>query len=83
MLNATPSELLMRNFNEIFIKLDPVRHAALLAESFTDINEAVSEIRRHFPEYRYTVTNKIQTMDNIATCSRRKFSWSNRKFQSR
>jgi hypothetical protein len=23
-MNATPSELLMRNFNEIFIELDPV-----------------------------------------------------------
>src|SRR5215831_8566885 len=32
-MNATPSELLMRNFNEIFIELDPVRRAALLAES--------------------------------------------------
>ena len=83
-MNATPSELLMRNFNEIFIELDPVRRAALLAESFTEdclwihpggrvvgrdgINEAASEIRRHFPEYRYTVTNEIQTMHNVATC---------------
>ena len=25
-------------------------------------------IRRHFPEYRYTVTNEIQTMHNVATC---------------
>jgi NAD(P)-dependent dehydrogenase (short-subunit alcohol dehydrogenase family) len=72
------------NFNEIFIELDPVRRAALLAESFTEdclwihpggrvvgrdgINEAASEIRRHFPEYRYTVTNEIQTMHNVATC---------------
>src|SRR5215831_4901824 len=77
-MNATPSELLMRNFNEIFIELDPVRRAALVAESFTEdclwihpggrvvgrdsISEAASEIRRHFPEYRYTVANEIQTI---------------------
>jgi len=83
-MNATPSELLMRNFDQIFIELDPVRRAALLAESYTEdclwihpggrvvgrdgINEAASEIRRHFPEYRYTVTNEIQTMHNVATC---------------
>ena len=35
-MNATPSELLMRNFNQIFIELDPVRRAALLAESYTE-----------------------------------------------
>ena len=35
-MNATPSELLMRNFNEIFIELDPVKRAALLAECFTE-----------------------------------------------
>ena len=34
-MNATPSELLMRNFNEIFIELDPVRRAELLSESYT------------------------------------------------
>jgi hypothetical protein len=70
-MNATSSELLMRNFNEIFIELDPVKRAALLAECFTEdclwihpggrivgregINEAATEIRKHFPEYRYTV----------------------------
>src|SRR6516162_5741173 len=75
-MNTTPSELLMRSFNEIFIELDPVRRAELLSESYTEdclwihpggpvvgrdgINEAASEIRRHFPEYRYTVTNEIQ-----------------------
>ena len=33
-MKATPpSELLMRNFNEIFIELDPHKRAALLAES--------------------------------------------------
>mgnify|MGYP003693806501 CR=1 FL=1 len=31
-MKATSSELLMRNFNEIFIELDPVKRAALLAE---------------------------------------------------
>jgi hypothetical protein len=71
-MNATSSELLMRNFNEIFVELDPVKCAALLAECFTEdclwiypggrivgregINEAATEIRKHFPEYRYTVT---------------------------
>ena len=35
-MNATSSELLMRNFNEIFIELDPVKRLALLKESFTD-----------------------------------------------
>jgi hypothetical protein len=35
-MNATPSELLMRNFNEIFIELDPVRRAELLSESYTE-----------------------------------------------
>jgi hypothetical protein len=84
-MNATPSELLMRNFNEIFIELDPVRRAALLAESFAEdclwihpggrivgregINEAATQIRKRFPEYRYTVTSgEIQTMHNVATC---------------
>src|SRR6516225_5802373 len=68
-MNATPSELLMRNFNEIFIELDPVKRLTLLKESFTDdclwvhpggrivgregINEAATEIRKHFPQYRY------------------------------
>jgi hypothetical protein len=35
-MNATSSELLMRNFNEIFIELDPVKRLAMLKESFTD-----------------------------------------------
>ena len=35
-MNATPSELLMRNFNEISIELDPVRRAELLSESYTE-----------------------------------------------
>jgi hypothetical protein len=83
-MNATASELLMRNFNEIFIELDPVKRAALLAEYYTDdclwihpggrivsrdgINEGATEIRKHFPEYRYTVIGEIQTMHNVATC---------------
>jgi hypothetical protein len=74
----------MCNFNEIFIELDPVRRAALLAGSFTEdclwvhpgfrvvgrdyINEAASEIRKHFPDYRYTVTSEVQSMHNVATC---------------
>ena len=83
-MNATPSELLMRNFNKIFIELDPLKRAALLAESYNEdclwihpggrivgregINEAATEIRKHFPEYRYTVTGEIQIMHNVATC---------------
>jgi len=83
-MNATSSELLMRNFNEIFIELDPVKRLALLKESFTDdclwvhpggrivgrdgINKAATEIRKHFPQYRYTVTSEVQTMHNVATC---------------
>ena len=35
-MNATSSELLMRNFNEIFIELDPAKRLALLKENFTD-----------------------------------------------
>ncbi len=35
-MKATSSELLMRNFNEIFIELDPLKRAALLAESYTE-----------------------------------------------
>jgi hypothetical protein len=77
-MKATSSELLMRNFNEIFIELDPLKRAAMLAESYTEdclwihlggrivgrerINEAATEIRKHFPEYRYTVTSEIQIM---------------------
>src|SRR5436853_6279103 len=83
-MKATSSELLMRNFNEIFIELDPLKRAALLAESYTEdclwihpggrivcrqgINEAATEIRKHFPQYRYTVTGEIQTTHNVATC---------------
>ena len=83
-MKATSSELLMRNFNEIFIELDALKRAALLAESYTEdclwihpggrivgqegINEAASEIRKHFRDYRYTVTSEIQSMHNVATC---------------
>jgi hypothetical protein len=60
-MKATSSELLMRNFNEILIELDPLKRAALLAEPYTEdclwihpggrivghegINEAATEIR--------------------------------------
>ena len=83
-MKATSSELLMRNFNVIFIELDPIKRLALLAESYTEdclwihpggrivgregINEAATEIRKHFRDYRYTVTSEIQTMHNVATC---------------
>jgi ketosteroid isomerase-like protein len=83
-MKATSSELLMRNFNEIFIELDTLKRAALLGESSTEdclwihpgvrivgqegINETATEIRKHFRDYRYTVTSEIQTMHNVATC---------------
>jgi hypothetical protein len=35
-MKASSSELLMQNFNEIFIELDPFKRAALLAESYTE-----------------------------------------------
>ena len=35
-MKETSSELLMRNFNEIFIELDPLKRAALLAESYAE-----------------------------------------------
>lgn len=35
-MNAKPSELLMRNFNEIFIELDAAKRAALLAECYVE-----------------------------------------------
>src|SRR5260370_37935593 len=77
-MNATPSELLMHNFNEIFIELDPVKRAALLAKYYTEdclwihpggrivgrdcINEAATESLKHFSVQRYTVTSEMQTM---------------------
>jgi len=83
-MRATPSELLMRNFNEIFIELDPVKRLGLLKKSFAEdclwihpggrivgpegINQAATEIRKHFPQYRYAVTGEVQTMHNVATC---------------
>jgi ketosteroid isomerase-like protein len=84
MMNATPSKLLMRNFDEIFIELDPVKRLAMLKESYAEdclwihpggrtigpegINEGATEIRKHFPHYRYKVTGDIQTVHNVATC---------------
>lgn len=47
-MNATSAELLMRNFNEIFIELDPVKRRALLAESYTGKRDAGSTIRLHW-----------------------------------
>ena len=35
-MKATSSELLMRNFSEIFIELDALKRAALLAESYNE-----------------------------------------------
>src|SRR6266540_2049371 len=76
-MKATSSELLMRNFNEIFIELDPLKRAALLAESYTEdclwihpggrivgregINEAATEIRKHFPEERDGRVSRLYT----------------------
>ena len=83
-MSATAIELLKRNFNEIFIELDPVKRMSMLRENFAEdclwihpggriigvegINAAATEIRKHFPQYRYTVTGEIQTMHNVATC---------------
>src|SRR5258708_34396351 len=79
-MKATSSELLMRNFNEIFIELDPLKRAELLAESYTEdclwihpagrivgregINKAATEIRKHFPQYRYTATAQVKVLPN-------------------
>ena len=35
-MKTTSSELLIRNFNEIFIELDPLKRAAMLAEVYTE-----------------------------------------------
>ena len=83
-MNATSSELLMRNFNEIFIELDAGKRLAMLKASYAEdclwihpggrvvgvdgINAGATEIRKHFPQYRYKVTGEIQTMQNVATC---------------
>jgi len=83
-MSAPPPELLKRNFDEIFIELDPVKRLAMLRESYVEdclwvhpggriigaegINAAATEIREHFPHYRYTVTREIQTMHNVVTC---------------
>ena len=83
-MKATSSTLLMPNFKKIFIELGALKRAPLLPESYTEdclwihpggrivgqkgINEAATEIRRHFRDYRYTVTSEIQTMHNVATC---------------
>jgi hypothetical protein len=32
------------------------------------VNEAASEIRKHIPEYRYTVVGDIHTMHNVGMC---------------
>src|SRR6267378_1942202 len=78
-MKATSSELLMRNFNEIFIELDALKRAAMLAESYTEdclwihpggrivgpegINEAATEIRKHFPPFHYTGTDFLEERD--------------------
>jgi hypothetical protein len=83
-MSANPSGLMMRNFNEILIELNPVRRLAMLAESLAEdclwihpggrmvgregINEAATEVRKHISQYRYTVTSEVQTMHNVATC---------------
>lgn len=83
-MSGTASELLFRNFNEIFIELDSGKRAAMIAESFAEdclwvhpggrvvgregINDAATAIRRSFPDYRYAVTSEIQTMNHVATC---------------
>ena len=83
-MSATASELLKRNFDVIFIELDPTKRLAMLRESYAEdclwvhpggriigpegINAGATEIRTHFPHYRYTVTGEMQAMHNVVTC---------------
>jgi hypothetical protein len=52
-MQATSSELLIRNFNESFIELDPVKRAALLAASYTDDCLCGGARLSQFGEYVY------------------------------
>src|SRR5262249_18077428 len=56
-MNATASALLMRNFNEIFIELDP-RQARRIARRVLRGRLSLDSSRRA----------EIQTMHNLATC---------------
>ena len=80
----TAAELMHHNFDEIFIELDPVKREAMMRKAYTEdcvwihpggrlvgvaaVNEAASEIRKHIPEYRYTVVGDIHTMHNVGIC---------------
>jgi ketosteroid isomerase-like protein len=80
----TVAELMHHNFDEIFIELDPVKREAMMRNAFTEdcvwihpggrlvgiaaVNEAASGIRKHIPEYRYTVVGDIHTMHNVGMC---------------
>ena len=80
----TVAELMRHNFDEIFIELDPVKRESMMRDAYTEdcvwihpggrlvgiaaVNEAASEIRKHIPEYRYTVVGDIHTMHNVGMC---------------
>ena len=83
-MKVTSSELLMRNFNEIFIELDPLKRAALFAESSPKIafgfipavalwaaRVSMKRLQRFANTSQSTATRsrvKIQIMHNVATC---------------
>jgi len=80
----TAAELMHNNFDKIFIELDPVKREVMMRNAYTEdcvwihpggrlvgiaaVNEAASEIRKHIPEYRYTVVGDIHTMHNVGMC---------------
>lgn len=80
----TAAELLRRNFDQIFIELDATKRETMMREVYADdcvwvhpggrligvtaINQAATEIRKHFAEYRYTVVGEIQSMHHVGTC---------------
>src|SRR5580693_9477804 len=81
----TAAELMHHNFDEIFIELDPVKREAMMRNAYTEdcvwihpggrlvgiaaVNDAASEIRKHIPEYRYTVVGDIHTMHANRGCT--------------
>jgi ketosteroid isomerase-like protein len=82
--DMTVAELMRNNFDAIFIELNPAKREAMMREAYTEdcvwihpggrlvgitaINEAASEIRKHIPDYRYTVVGDIQTMHTVGIC---------------
>ena len=80
----TAAELMLNNFDKIFIELDPVKREAMMRKSYSEdcvwihpggrlvgiaaINKAASKIRKSIPDYRYAVIGDIQTMHNVGMC---------------